>query len=260
MIAARWVSPSLALVMAAALGCSGKSDPAWGNANSSKSSSGSSSSGSSSGSGSGSGSGSSGGSSSSGSGSGGGGGSSGSGSGGGSSSGGSGCVNTSGMYPAGPYGQNDGQVFPNLSWQGYRAGQQPAATIKVSDYYDPTGQCFTTLCFIAITGTFANHDAQQADVLPEWVHEASSMKIGILLSVGAHDMPSLDTWMTMPSMGVDFDVVDDPSSSMMPPNQSDIHLPVQYVVDAKTMQIQSQSQPTGEWVCNTRLGLTPTNP
>jgi hypothetical protein len=69
------------------------------------------------------------------------------------------------------------------------------------------------------------------------------------------DIPALDQWMTQPSRGVNFDIVADPQGSLAP--GGGVHLPVQYVVDPKTMRIQSQSQPTGEWVCNTRLGLSP---
>lgn len=45
----------------------------------------------------------------------------------------------SGDYPAGPYGVNIGETYPNASVMGYRDGLNVYAPIKMSDYYDPTG-------------------------------------------------------------------------------------------------------------------------
>jgi hypothetical protein len=42
-------------------------------------------------------------------------------------------------YPAGPYGIALDQVFPNLEFDGYRAGKPPVVKLRVGDYYDPTG-------------------------------------------------------------------------------------------------------------------------
>src|SRR5437762_2809726 len=44
-----------------------------------------------------------------------------------------------GDYPPGPYSKTVGGVLPNLSWMGYRDGTGAWTTIKMSDFYDPTG-------------------------------------------------------------------------------------------------------------------------
>jgi hypothetical protein len=55
----------------------------------------------------------------------------------GSSDAGSGDADAGCVYPAGPYGQNVGDVMdPTLAWEGYAPGSSASSTFRMSDFYD----------------------------------------------------------------------------------------------------------------------------
>jgi hypothetical protein len=51
-----------------------------------------------------------------------------------------GVVDTGPSYPEGPYGANEGDLVPDLAFEGYRAYSDVWEQFALDDFYDPTGE------------------------------------------------------------------------------------------------------------------------
>jgi hypothetical protein len=161
--------------------------------------------------------------------------------------------------PDGPYGLLKGNVFPNLSFDGYKGGAGGEwTTIKMIDYYDPDGTRGIYGILFVVSAEWCNPCRIEAAALPGMYTNLYKPRgaafAGALLQDSKSnpaDQPTLDRWIK--AFKTNFDLVIDPDQTSVPPSWS---IPRNYLINPRDMKIYrinsgTSSDPT------TVPGLTP---
>lgn len=148
-------------------------------------------------------------------------------------------------YPSGPYGTKPGStVRADVTWQGYPAGKTTAETIAVADLYDCDGsKGINALVFDVSAVWCAACQAEAADLktlAPQY--DALGVKVITLMVQDASNQPA--TLSTAADWKKTYDLVDvsvcaDPSFAFQPSGSGSISLPMEVLVDPRTMKIIS---------------------
>jgi len=143
-------------------------------------------------------------------------------------------------YPVGPYGLSVGYVMPNITLQGYREGTGTWTSIKLADYFDPSGA--RAIKGVLVTASAAwcgpcKEEAKQLVDLYGGTYKARGAKFLTALIEDSYRNPArqstVDAWISY--AGTNFDIVADPDSRLF---RSGSSLPFNLVFDPRTMKVQ----------------------
>ncbi len=165
-------------------------------------------------------------------------------------------------YPPEPYGLLQHNVFPNISWQGYKDATGPLVTMQMSDYYDPDGSRGINGIYFIVAAQWCPPCNIEADHAGKIYLEAYKKRGGQYVSVIIEDksqnpstQATLDQWIS--AHKITFDMGFDPSQanthlSNVLPDDPNVGLPHNYVIDPRTMAIQAITQGTDPavWACD----------
>lgn len=150
-------------------------------------------------------------------------------------------------YPDGPYGTKGGMVVrADLTWQGYAAGKSATAaeTIASTDLFDCDGtKGINAIVFDVSAEWCAACQAEAADMktlLPQYA--ALGVKVVTLMVQDAAYQPATLTtasaWKQQYNLR-DVSVCADPSFAFQPSGSGSVSLPLEILVDPRTMKIVS---------------------
>ncbi len=154
-----------------------------------------------------------------------------------------------GDYPAGPYGWTVGMVAPEVSVQGYVAGQPPWATLDTKSYYDPTGSRGIHGLYLTVSAPWCAGCKLEGQAVPTlWnkQYKARGARILTVLLQGAAYEPAsqgtADAWIA--TYGTPYDLGVGHVSDVLPPQGTvaGVGLPHNYAVDPRTMRIVAIDQ------------------
>lgn len=156
---------------------------------------------------------------------------------------GSGC---DGSYPCGPYGGQEGSVVENFAFQGVRDPRAPGAsadtleTIRVGDFYDPTGSKGIKLLLLNTAALWCQACKVEHGELPELYSDREARGLRLLSLVfqdneyDPAEPQHLQAWLD--AFTPSYPTALDPEYQMKafgPPDQQ----PLNIVVDARTMKV-----------------------
>jgi len=129
-------------------------------------------------------------------------------------------------------------VVPNLTLQGYREGAGSWTTIKLADYFDPTGargiKGVLVTASAAWCGPCKEEAKQLVDLYP--TYKTRGAKFLTALIEDSYRNPArqstVDSWVSF--AGTNFDIVADPESRLL---RSGSSLPFNLVFDPRTMKV-----------------------
>jgi len=149
-------------------------------------------------------------------------------------------------YPVGPFGFVTGQVFPNVTLQGYVGGTGPWTTISTKDYFDPDGSKGINGLMITIGAPWCAGCTAEGASLPS-LYASKYQALGArFLSAIVQDASSapatqatVDAWVK--SYKTNYDIAADPDLLTVHLEGSggggSLPLPYDYVIDPRTMRI-----------------------
>jgi len=105
-------------------------------------------------------------------------------------------------YPTGPYGGQQGQVFPNLQLQGYPSSTQMGQlqSFCMAMYYDPTGSKGSKLALLDFSALWCpNCQSESAELPMVWQKLHPQVSFVVSLTDGSQNgvtatQSDLDTW------------------------------------------------------------------
>jgi thiol-disulfide isomerase/thioredoxin len=146
-------------------------------------------------------------------------------------------------YPIGPYGTKNGStVRADLTWQGYPAGKTTSETIAMADLFDCDGNKGINALVFDVSATWcAACQAEAADMktlLPQY--NALGVKVITLIVQDASNQPATlltaNDWKKTYNL-LDVAVCADPSFAFQPSGSGSISLPMEVLVDPRTMKV-----------------------
>jgi hypothetical protein len=148
-------------------------------------------------------------------------------------------------YPVGPYGLAVGQVFPNITLQGYVGGVAPWTTITTKDYFDVDGSKGINGLMITIAAPWCAGCTAEGASLPN-LYRTKYQPLGArFLAAVVQDAAShpatratVDAWIA--SYKTSYDIAADPDLATVRTDSSSsgsLALPYDYVIDPRTMRI-----------------------
>lgn len=146
-------------------------------------------------------------------------------------------------YPTEGFGLESGDVVPRLTWQGYAEGAQKPATIDIASFQDCDGTKGIHAILVDTSALWCGPCQQAAKrIHDELAGEWAGLGIHVITLI-AQD--SLENPASIDSARVwrdefgltDTTVAADPLFSLVPPEEMVIGLPVEHVVDPRTMTI-----------------------
>jgi hypothetical protein len=168
-------------------------------------------------------------------------------------------------YPTAGLGFGQGDVVPpNLTWKGYADGSTVTSaptTVAFDDDYDCDGSKGINAILVDTSALWCGACEQaaaglDAEIKSSWA--AQGIRV-ITLIVNGNDpntaatMADVLAWKKMFNLDTST-VVDDPAFTFAPPNASTIGLPVEIVVDPRTMKITDDQQGySGDYAALTTL-------
>jgi hypothetical protein len=163
---------------------------------------------------------------------------------------------TPAAYPAGPYGLLAHNIVPNVTWKGYRDATGEVVDMSMADYYDPDGKKGITGIYFIIAAEWCPPCNAEAEVSPKIYAEAYKARGGKYVSVITEDknhkpstLATADAWIK--AHKINFDMGYGASNDVLP-NLPDVGLPHNYIIDPRTMAIQSITEgvDTAVWACD----------
>jgi hypothetical protein len=151
-------------------------------------------------------------------------------------------------YPVGPYGFVTGQVFPNITLQGYVGGAGPWTTITTKDYFDVDGSKGIDALMITIGAPWCAGCTAEGASLPDLYrnkYEALGARFLAAIVQDASSKPAtqstVDAWVK--SYKTNYDIAADPDLLTVHLEGSggsgSLALPYDYVIDPRTMRIKA---------------------
>jgi hypothetical protein len=148
-------------------------------------------------------------------------------------------------YPRGPYGMEEGNVFPDVTLQGYHAAAGAWTTIKLKDYYDADGSRGIRGLYLTIAAPWCEACVAEGKTLPDrYANEYKAKGARFLAAVAQDDahqpatQKTVDDWISV--FKTNYDIAADGSLQTAPKNSQgggSIALPYSYVIDPRTMRI-----------------------
>jgi hypothetical protein len=148
-------------------------------------------------------------------------------------------------YPRGPYGMQEGEVFPDVALQGYRAAAGAWTTIQLKDYYDPDGAKGVKGLYVTIAAPWCEACVAEGKSLPDrYANEYKAKGARFLAAVAQDDahqpatQKTVDDWISV--FKTNYDIAADGALKCAPKDASgggSIALPYSYVIDPRTMRI-----------------------
>ena len=151
-------------------------------------------------------------------------------------------------YPVGPYGFVTGQVFPNISLQGYVGGAGAWTTITTKDYFDPDGSKGINGLMITIAAPWCAGCTAEGSSLPGLYRDKYQPLGARFLAAVVQDASSkpatqstVDAWVK--TYKTNYDIAADPDLLTVHLEGSggsgSLALPYEYVIDPRTMRIKA---------------------
>ena len=152
-------------------------------------------------------------------------------------------------------------VFPNLTWKGYHDSTGPLVDIHMSDYYDPDGSKGITAIYFIVAAQWCGPCNAEATNAPKIYAESYKSRGARYVSVVIEDtaqkpatQATLDAWIKDHKLNYDMGVYPsnaDHSSDVLP-SAGNVGLPHNYIIDPRTMLIQSITQGVDPavWACD----------
>jgi hypothetical protein len=151
-------------------------------------------------------------------------------------------------YPDGPYGIEIGNVFPDLTWDGYKDAKGDWTKISVHDFYDPDGSKGENAIYIVVSAQWCvpcQGEAKQLARLHDLYQPSGAPFLSAMLQKSSgdpSDQSTVDAWIK--TYMLDFDVVAAPTptagtdgmmkSNIVPPKWA---IPRNYVINPRDMKI-----------------------
>ncbi|MGZ3420021.1 MAG: TlpA family protein disulfide reductase [Polyangiales bacterium] len=145
-------------------------------------------------------------------------------------------------YPPGidgKYGLNRGDIFPNLSFKGYKGGEgQPWTDISMIDYYDPTGERGLYAILYVVSAEWCGPCQQEAKKLPGFLtnlyaKRGAHFMTGVIEDTSRNpaDQATVDRWLKLSHLN--FDAMADPGAKAF----AGTGIPRNYIINPRNMQI-----------------------
>lgn len=148
-------------------------------------------------------------------------------------------------YPVGPFGLHVGQVFPNVTLQGYVGGKRPWQPIALRDYFDPDGSRGIRGLLVMVSAPWCSGCKAAGASYPNLYRTEYAPKGARFLAAIVEDTSmrpateaTVDAWVT--SYATNYDIAADPelvTIRMSPTESGSLSLPYDYVIDPRTMRI-----------------------
>jgi len=143
-------------------------------------------------------------------------------------------------YPDGPYGNEQGRIFPDLTFPGYRDGKGEWVDMAMHDSYDPDGSKGVTAVYILIVAQWCGVCQSEARALPS-IYPAYKEKGARFIMVLEQDNArkpatklTIDQWKSS-FKTINFDLGLDAKALAMP--ASSTGFPTCLLIDPRTMKI-----------------------
>lgn len=147
-----------------------------------------------------------------------------------------------GGYPVGPYGLLPGQTVPPVVVLGYREDGTAWESIATRDHFDPDGTKGIRGLMIVIAAQWCGVCKAQAGWLPDayrttWKARGARVLTALVqaASGGPATQATADQWRS--AFGIPYAVAIDPKLTLVPAFPGAIALPVDIVVDPRTMRV-----------------------
>ncbi len=143
-------------------------------------------------------------------------------------------------YPEGPFGNEQGRIFPDLTFQGYRDGKGAWVDLAMHDYFDPDGSKGVRAIYILIVAQWCSVCQSEARRTPSTYdkYRAKGARFLMLLEQDVSRKPAtkltVDQWHSTFST-IDFDLGADPKALAMP--ASSTGFPTCLLIDPRTMKV-----------------------
>jgi hypothetical protein len=145
-------------------------------------------------------------------------------------------------YPPGidgKYGLNRGDIFPNLSFKGYKGGEgQPWTDISMIDYYDPTGERGIWAILYVVSAEWCGPCRDEAKKLPGFLTNLYAARgahfmTGVIEDTSRNpaDQATVDRWLKLSHLN--FDSMADPGAKAF----AGTGIPRNYIINPRNMQI-----------------------
>jgi hypothetical protein len=147
-------------------------------------------------------------------------------------------------YPPGPYGIVVGSIVdPSLHWQGFEPGAQQASDISITEFFDCDGSKGINALLVDESATWCGTCQQEAKDIQQqmsgWTTSDGIRVLTLMIQDGSQNPATVATaqqWRD--NFGLtDIAVAADPNTPLIDPNEMTVGLPVQLVVDPRTMKI-----------------------
>jgi hypothetical protein len=145
-------------------------------------------------------------------------------------------------YPSGPYGFAVGQVFPNRTLQAMHGGSY--SSMSMLDLYDPDGSRGINGIYLDAAAEWCTACRAEAPMLQTmWTSRYQSRGARIVTALlqnassGPADEATVQRWIS--AFGITYDVAADPTYSTIAATGGTVPIPYGYVIDPRTMRVQS---------------------
>jgi hypothetical protein len=143
------------------------------------------------------------------------------------------------VYPPGPYGLNRADIFPNLSFKGYKGGEgKPWTDISMIDYFDPTGEKGIYAILYVVSAEWCGPCRDEAKKLPGFLTNlyaprGAHFMTGVIENTAKDpaDQPTVDRWLKFSHLN--FDAMMDPGAKAF----AGTGIPRNYIINPRNMQI-----------------------
>jgi hypothetical protein len=142
-------------------------------------------------------------------------------------------------YPEGPYGKAAGDVFPDVTFDGYRDGTGEWTALHMLDYFDPNGDKGIRAVYVVVAAQWCGVCQQEAARLPKTYPAWKERGARFLMVLGQDNTNKPATQLTVDAwqmrFKLPFDVGADPKLSFLPIGATGF--PTCYVIDPRTMKV-----------------------
>lgn len=150
-------------------------------------------------------------------------------------------------YPYGAGGLGVGQIFPAMTFEGYRDGQGAYTNLSLRDDYDPDGDRGVRALYILVCAAWCAPCRQEAAALPRMYRNRYAAQGARFLTVmvegpspgQAASRTDLDAWVAQYRINHDIGLG---TTAALLANPAGASYPTNYVVDPRTMVIQEVVQ------------------